>query len=932
MFSLLWKTLKINYRYNLALFLLFTFITCFTTLLYSQTPNSTIITFISGGAALSKSGSPHEPGKINDFVQAGGQVSTKEDSRVEIVLPNGTIARLGSNTVLNIDNNARGFTLERGTILVQVPKDAGSINVITGNVSFDADRATFLVEHAPAGGYVKVIVVEGTARASISSRFGERMPVDAGKMLILPPGSNNLPDPVDVNLRRLIQTSTLILLKGDARTSSGVSTLNLDNVNNAASEQQKAISAGILINTNFVMLSGNSLVIASDNLLKTLENRSDVLLNAAKQGTYTLAQSDNVDMGGQLFRDNVPIVTGSILGSPPFTVFNFDSLDIAGTFGVTKDAGTPDKLELDSQSNISVTRPISINSGLSTLKLVALNGSVNISQNISASIQALSIADRAKLTQASGEYYGVDKWQANTSITVGTLLVHGASSDAANTTTAYSNYFATEQAKWDAMSGSSVDASLYNGFVQVAPYRDPAVAGDFTYRPYVITYEVLRPLPVAYALVSDNPQHNTTGGEGGHDQYFTPFRRQDLIRLGYIKPVDSVVGINTVTDIPRYIALFGTTTTYDNLNALAQNDYYTYFNTSAPDQLVEAERLRLEAIALRNNKSRSSQELIVNAGGSGGDIALGSNANIDGFANVGFTADRNITIGGGIWGTDTFSASAGGELLLTNGALIEAFTDNRLTGGGSIGINSNGEVSIGGRIQASSSPWIMGTSSEQPGSITIDSQKTDPDSIAIDVTSSGQILALLYKALPAAGRAKVAFSSAGGKIQIDGLKDGGVNYGKNIVADYGDLSIVNNGTKGIIDILSGAGLQADIIKIGALGTQGVLNIYAGSKMDANTQIKLFGGELSGGAIIFGGTGTVNLTSLAVLISADKVQVNTGVNVNTGAVAADVYANRRYWTPAQGGDAGTSCAIAGTCLGTWSTVPNKAGTPKNVGNF
>ncbi len=927
MFSLLKKTSKIYRGYNIALFLLFVFVTCSASPLHSQTPDRAFITFISGETALSKSGLPAEPAKVNDVVQAGGKIFTKGDSRTEIVFPDGTLARLGSNTVLNIDNKAGGFTLEGGTLLMQIPKGAASVNIITGNVSYEADRATILVEHVPEG-FSKFIAVEGTARVSISSRFGERMSVDAGRMLILPPGSKSLPDPVDVDLRRLIQTSTLIHLKGDGGRVAGISPLNPENFNNAVIEQQKAISAGTLINTNLVMLYGASLVIASDNLLKTLESRSDVLLDSSKLGTYNLGPGDIVHMGGQIFRDSVPIVTGSILGSPPFTVFDFNNLDIAGSFGISASAGIPGRLELDSQSSINVTLPFTVNSGLSTLKLAALNGSVNINQTIAASIPALSVTDRAKLTQGSGEYYGVDKWLDNTAIAVGTKLVHGATADAAHTTIAYSNYFATEQAKWDAMAGSSVDARLYNGFTQVAPFRRTTDTGNFTYRPYVITYDVMRPLPVTYALVSNNPQHNTTGTQGAHDQYFTPFRRQDLIRLGYIKPAESVAAINTVTDIPRYVALSTRTTTQNELNTLAQNDYYTYFNTSAPDQLAEAERLRLEAIALQNNKSRSSQELIVNARGSGGDITLNANAKIDGFAKVGFTADRNITMGGGIWGADTFSATAGGDFSLVSGALIEAFTDNRLTGGGSIGLNSNGTVNIAGRVQAVNSPWVMfmGTSGEQPGSIAINSQKADPDSIAIDVTSSGQILALLSAAVPAAGRAKVELTSAGGRIQIDGLKDNGVNYGKNIVADYGDLNIINNGTKGIIDILSGAGLQADIIKIGALGTQGVLNIYAGSRMDANTQIKLFGGELTGGAVVFGGSGTVTLTSPAIMVSADKVQVNTGVYVNTGAVAPDIYANKRYWTPTQGGDAGS------TQLGTWSKTPNNAGTPKSAGSF
>ncbi|MCX5806760.1 MAG: hypothetical protein NT010_11985 [Proteobacteria bacterium] len=51
-----------------------------------------------------------------------------------------------------------------------------------------------------------------------------------------------------------------------------------------------------------------------------------------------------------------------------------------------------------------------------------------------------------------------------------------------------------------------------------------------------------------------------------------------------------------------------------------------------------------------------------------------------------------------------------------------------------------------------------------------------------------------------------------------------------------------------------------------------------------------------------------------------------LNVNTGLVAADVFANKRYWTPAQGGDAGSPQ------LGTWSTTPNNEGPPKSAGSF
>jgi hypothetical protein len=71
----------------------------------------------------------------------------------------------------------------------------------------------------------------------------------------------------------------------------------------------------------------------------------------------------------------------------------------------------------------------------------------------------------------------------------------------------------------------------------------------------------MRSLPVTYSIVSNNPQQKPTGREGSHVKYFTPFRGQDLIRLEYIKPFESVACINTITDIPRYVTLSTRTTT-----------------------------------------------------------------------------------------------------------------------------------------------------------------------------------------------------------------------------------------------------------------------------------------------------------------------------------------------------------------------------------
>jgi hypothetical protein len=997
MFSLIQRAIKIKYSCSNFLAVLFVLTIGFTSVLYSQTPNNATIKFISGEAKLSKGGSAHESGKVNDVIPAGSQVSTGKDSRVEIVFPDGTLARLGSDTVLSIDTRTGSFTLERGTLLLQVPKGAGSINVTTGNVSYELGSATVLLEHSP-GGYAKFIVVEGAAKASINSRFGERMPVDAGKMLILPPGSNSLPDPVDVNLRRLVQTSTLIHIKGDTRTAGGVSPFNSDKIDYAVLEQQRTISAGALIDTNLVMLSGNSLVIASDNLLKTLEDRAQenwivtrtseplvvnqgspfildatntinasgtITKNGSQAGTgqiYENYQGD-IDHGGfanYVFgRYQNAFESGSIhfndrFASASLSTFLFNDLAVQGNFGISRPPGTPDQLALVSNNAINVSQPFQINTALNSLNLIASNGAVNINKTITASIAPKSSPELAMETQAAGQYHGVDNWQSHDPLPAGTVIANATSYDYAtfkNKNVASSEYFAPDATREAAKVGGVVDARTYNESVQVGPSRDmsknpPLTA--FTYSAYVARYKVMRPLPIAYSKVENNPQFGNGLTSGvATDQYRALFNRNDLVRLGYLQVInydanDPATLEARITPFTDYAATYISS---DDLQTKVVQKYDTEMATRTPAKQQEAADLRNEAIDVQNmttnrtasggltadsKTTRSFQELFVYARGTGSNINVASGQSVSGFGKVIMAAENGININGSVEGAENFSGIAGsGSITVADGGLVEVFTDNRASGGGTIDFSAPNKVEIAGRVQASATPQNGYNVYQKAGSIVLKSQNTDPDAVAINVTDTGQILALINSASYTksdAGRAKVQLTSAGGKIGIDGLKDGGENYGKNIVADYGDLNIVNNGMKGIIDILSGAGLQADIIKIGALGTQGVLNIYAGSRMDANTQIKLYGGELSGGAIIFGGTGTVYLTSPAILMSADKVQVNTGVNVNTGVIAADVYANKRYWTPAQGGDAGSPQ------LGTWSKTPNNAGPPKSAGSF
>lgn len=961
--------------------------------------DNTSITYISGDVRIIKNESASAPGFVNGIVKTDEQIVTGQDSRAELLLPDGTIIRLSSGTKLAFASDNKELKLVQGVIFIQPDKGAKIKKITTERVSFETDGASALVEYTP-GSYTKFITLSGTSRASINTRFGEWISMEAGKMLILPPESIKLPDPVEVDLKRLVQTSKLINSFRDNIEDKKAPTITFDNINNAIASQQKSIASGDLVNTNLIIFSGTNLIIASDELLKTLETRTQEILIEKKtseplsinQGSPfildaastintsgTITQNGVVKGSGQIYQNyqediNQGGYAGYIFGKTensfeknfigfngrfstlsPVSTFLFKSLELQGAFGITTPPGTTDKLSLAALYGIDVTKPVgNLSANLSNLNLISAGGSINIKDSITASIAPKSSAELAMETQSMGQYVGVDNWKAHAPLTAGTIIVNGANYAYGSLTSAASEYFAPDATRDAAKTGAggTVNARTYFYAVQVGPYRDMSKNppdSPFHYSNYVARYQVTRQLPIAYSLVENNPQFGSglTGGQAT-EQYRALFNRADLVRLGYLKIItyDANDPGTLNAEIKPFTDYAATYISSSDLETKVKESWETEMAKKTPEKQAEAKQLINEAKAVQDRTSnrdpstgegtansvtkRSYQEFFVYAKGAGSDLNLAAGGSIAGFGKVTMAAEGNINISGEVAGAENFYGIGSNNINVADGGLIEVFTDNRLTGGGTIELSAQNKIDVAGRVQASATPQNYYNKWQKSGSITLESINADPDSVAINITSTGQILALINSASYTkadAGRSKVELTSAGGRIKIDGLTISGENYGKNIVADYGNLNIINNGTKGIIDVLSGAGLQADILKIGALGTEGILNIYAGSRMDANTQIKLFGGQFSGGAVIFGGSGNVYLTSPAILISADKVQVNTGVNVNTGSVAADIYANKRYWTPAQGGDAGSAQ------LGTWSKTPINKGAPLNpTGNF
>ncbi|MGA1539779.1 MAG: FecR domain-containing protein [Chthoniobacterales bacterium] len=152
-----------------------------------------------------------EPASIGEVVRGGTDVRTGGGSRAQLTFPDQTLARLGANTLFSFERGPRRLDLENGSILLQVPKDAGGATIRSAPVTAAITGTTVMMEHSPGNpGSVKLIVLEGTVRLSLTGRLGESVLVGPGQMLAVAANARSLPDPVTVDVKRILKTSKLI--------------------------------------------------------------------------------------------------------------------------------------------------------------------------------------------------------------------------------------------------------------------------------------------------------------------------------------------------------------------------------------------------------------------------------------------------------------------------------------------------------------------------------------------------------------------------------------------------------------------------------------------------------------------------------------------------------------------------------------------------
>ena len=188
---------------------------------------------------------------LSDNVPDGTTVATGMDSRTELTFTDQTSARLSANTIFSFNKGTRNLDLAEGAMLLRVPKGVGSAKITTGAVTAAINGTTVIVECHPHA-YLKFISLEGTARLYLKRRWGESVLVRPGQILITNPDAKSLPDPVDVDLARLLKTSLLVI---------DFPPLGSQNLIAKESEkQQSAKSKRSLIDTNLVIFGKGTVV------------------------------------------------------------------------------------------------------------------------------------------------------------------------------------------------------------------------------------------------------------------------------------------------------------------------------------------------------------------------------------------------------------------------------------------------------------------------------------------------------------------------------------------------------------------------------------------------------------------------------------------------------------------------------------------------
>ncbi len=200
------------------------------------------------------------PAALHEVIKNDLGLQTGVRSRSELLFQDNTLTRIGAETFFSFKTGTRDLTLEKGSMLLQVPKGLGGATIHTAAVTAAITGTTIMMEYIPHQ-YIKVLVLEGSLRLSRNGTFGDSLILHPGKMVIMRPDAKRIPEPIDVDLAQIVQTSTLVNFPGSAVLPS------MPLIDAAIETQQSQIAKRDLVPTNLVMGHGTKVLVTATNPL-----------------------------------------------------------------------------------------------------------------------------------------------------------------------------------------------------------------------------------------------------------------------------------------------------------------------------------------------------------------------------------------------------------------------------------------------------------------------------------------------------------------------------------------------------------------------------------------------------------------------------------------------------------------------------------------
>lgn len=190
-------------------------------------------------------------------ISDSSNVTTGDDSYVQFSSDN-ALFRAGSKTDVFLRENRNDLDLKQGIMLVSTEKNrrfgpAGA-TVHTPETRSKV-KGTMQVSYQPQE-YVKIVCIEGTVTVKLKATFGESVTLTEGQMLIINPSEKRLPEPVEIELRRLVSTAVLLSDRFPALKWG-------DRIGQVATLQEEMILRGNVQPTN-LLLSGDGLQVSEE--------------------------------------------------------------------------------------------------------------------------------------------------------------------------------------------------------------------------------------------------------------------------------------------------------------------------------------------------------------------------------------------------------------------------------------------------------------------------------------------------------------------------------------------------------------------------------------------------------------------------------------------------------------------------------------------